>query len=269
MKMRLIWTSLCLAFLAAPVWAQDATLADVRRDLERLNADITALKAELAPGGVSGASASGSVLDRVAAIEAEIQRLTGRTEELEFRLRRVIEDGTNRIGDLEFRLVELEGGDVSQLGETSTLGGGSAEPSSPVASQPVSDTQLAVGEQGDFEAAQEALDTGDYTQAATRFAAFREAYPGSPFEAEALIGLGRALDAQGDTRSAARAYLDSYSSYPQSPFAAEALFRVGEALGRLGKVQEACVTLTEVGLLFEGDPFAAQAAQARASLGCS
>jgi hypothetical protein len=62
----------------------------------------------------------------VNSIEAELSRLTARTEELSNRIDRIVADGTNRIGDLEFRLVELEGGDVSRLGETSTLGGGAA-----------------------------------------------------------------------------------------------------------------------------------------------
>ena len=42
-----------------------------------------------------------------------MQRLTSKSEELENRINRIVSDGTTRIGDLEFRLVELEGGDVS------------------------------------------------------------------------------------------------------------------------------------------------------------
>ena len=56
-------------------------------------------------------------------MESELQRLTSKTEELENRVNRIVADGTRRIGDLEFRLVELEGGDVGALGQTSTLGG--------------------------------------------------------------------------------------------------------------------------------------------------
>ena len=55
------------------------------------------------------------MLERVQNIETELQRLTALSEELQFRVERVVQDGTNRVGDLEFRLVELEGGDISTL----------------------------------------------------------------------------------------------------------------------------------------------------------
>ena len=97
---------------------QEETLADIRQQLSILYVDVQRLKRELsttvAPAGTEGEV---SVLSRIDAIEAELQRLTGKTEQLEFRIDRIVRDGTNRIGDLEFRLVELEGGDVSQLGD--------------------------------------------------------------------------------------------------------------------------------------------------------
>ncbi|MDF1729437.1 MAG: hypothetical protein P1U53_16975, partial [Sulfitobacter sp.] len=112
--------------LVSPAFAQDQqTLADIRQELTVLHVDIQRLKRELSTtGGVnSSVAASSSVLDRVGAIEAGLQRLTAQTEQLEYRINRIVADGTNRIGDLEFRLVELEGGDIGALGETSTLGG--------------------------------------------------------------------------------------------------------------------------------------------------
>ncbi|KNG94788.1 tol-pal system protein YbgF [Pseudaestuariivita atlantica] len=261
-----------LALAGAPSFAQDQTLADIRQQLTMLAVEIQKLKRELSTTGVQDVTVQGSVLDRLDALEVEMQRLTAKTEQLEFRIGRVVKDGTNRIGDLEFRLVELEGGDVSQLGETSTLGGADLAAVAPEAPQPVQvpdGTQLAVGEKRDFDAALSSLEAGRFAQAADAFRAFRQAYPGSPFEPQALMGLGKALDGQGDTRSAARAWLDSYSGYPQSPVAAEALFRVGEALGRLDKPREACVTLGEVAVRFPGDPFVTEAEAARTALGCS
>ena len=267
--MRLILVMVA-ALWAAPVVAQDQTLADIRQQLTLLNIEVQRLQRELSTTGGAQVAVQGSVLDRVNALEGALQQLTAKTEELEFRITRVVRDGTNRIGDLEFRLVELEGGDVSQLGETSTLGGEQIASAAPAAAvQAPTGTQFAIGEERDFQTAQSALDAGDYAAAARGFQQFRETYPGSPFEPQALLGLGRALDAQGDTRGAARAWLDSYSGYPSSPVAAEALYRVGEALGRLDKPNEACVTLAEVAVRFPGDAYVAQAEQSRASLGCS
>ncbi|MEM9550306.1 MAG: tol-pal system protein YbgF [Pseudomonadota bacterium] len=250
----------------------DQTLADIRQELSVLYVEVQKLKRELstttAPSVTTGA---GSVLDRVAAIEAELQRLTAKTENLDFRIQQIVEDGTNRIGDLEFRLVELEGGDVSQLGETTTLGGDvepAAEPVvAPAPAQPA--TELAVGEQADFDAAKQALGSGDFQAAADRYAAFQTAYPGSPLLPEVLFGRGQALEALGDTREAARAYLDSYSANSQSSVAPDALAELGAALGALGQVEQACVTLAEVGKRYPGAPAVAQAEQDIAALGCS
>ncbi|MEP2715830.1 tol-pal system protein YbgF [Pseudophaeobacter sp.] len=259
--------------LAAPVWAQDAqTLADIRQELTVLHVDIQRLKRELSTtGGVSsGAAAGSSVLDRVSAIEAGLQRLTAQSEQLEYRINRIVTDGTNRIGDLEFRLVELEGGDIGALGETSTLGGEEALGTTG-AVQPVPDngTELAVGEQADFDAAKQALSEGAHQLAAEKFASFTQSYPGSPLAPEADFNRGKALDGLGDTREAARAYLASFTGNATSATAPQALFELGAALGRLGQVDQACITLSEVGVRFPGQDTVAQAKVEMAALGCS
>src|SRR6056297_778638 len=127
---RVLGTVLCLA-LALPAAAQDRdqTLADVRQELSVLWVEMQKLKRELVTTGGPQVNVQGtSALDRINSIESELTRLISRTEELQNRVDRIVTDGTNRIGDLEFRLVELEGGDVSKLGETTTLGGVEIEP---------------------------------------------------------------------------------------------------------------------------------------------
>ncbi len=266
--------------VAGPVLAQDQqTLADIRQELTVLHVDIQRLKRELSTtGGVgSGAAAGSSVLDRVGAIEAGLQRLTAQTEQLEYRINRIVADGTNRIGDLEFRLVELEGGDIAALGETTTLGGvetleqagagaGSGAGGNTADAQ---DTELAVGEQQDFNAAVQALSEGAHQVAAEKFAIFSQSYPGSPLAPEADFNRGKALDGLGDTREAARAYLASFSGDATGSIAPKALFELGAALGRLGQLDQACITLSEVGVRFPGDETVAQANSEMATLGCS
>jgi len=265
--------ALAAAVVFAPVVgrAQDQqTLADIRQELTVLHVEIQRLKRELSTTGAPGTNLSGStVLDRVGAIENALQGLTSQTERLQHRIDRVVADGTNRIGDLEFRLVELEGGDISQLGETSTLGGETEN--AQVVGQPPVDTsdELAVGELADFDAAKRALGDGNYQDAAARFASFDVAYPGSPLAAEAHYNRGKALDGLGDTREAARAYLASFTGNSTGVIAPEALFELGAALGRLGQASQACVTLSEVKARFP-DTAAVQAAeQEMASLSCS
>ncbi|WP_340240410.1 tol-pal system protein YbgF [Sulfitobacter pontiacus] len=275
--------ALGLAFGPVTAQAQDAqTLADVRQELTVLNVEVQKLRRELSTtGGASVVVTGGSVLERVNAMESELQRLTSKTEELENRINRVVTDGTNRIGDLEFRLVELEGGDVGSLGQTSTLGGGempaTMAPATPVpapadplanTSTPTNTAELAVGEKTDFERAKAALADGDFRSAADQFATFNQTYPGGPLGPEADLRRGDALDGLGDTREAARAYLASFSADPAGPVAAEALYQLGSSLGALGQTQEACVTLGEVASRFPTSPFVAQAQSERSVLAC-
>ena len=209
LRVLLLTTALALPFGAV---AQDQqTLADVRQELTVLHVDIQRLKRELSTtGGVgSNAAAGGSVLERVGAIERELQRLTAQTEQLEYRVNRIVSDGTNRIGDLEFRLVELEGGDIGALGETTTLGGGELPAAGGDAGQAkdagAATGELAIGEQADFDAAEKLLAEGLYQDAAEKFSAFNQAYPGSPLAAKANLSRGKALTQLTDTREAARA----------------------------------------------------------------
>ncbi|MEM6576936.1 MAG: tRNA lysidine(34) synthetase TilS [Pseudomonadota bacterium] len=265
---RLILTTACVsAFLAmTPVSApaqSTETLADIRQELSVIFVEIQQLNRELSTtGGVGSVNVGGTVLDRVAAIEVELQRLTQKTEQLEFRIESVVRDGTNRLGDLEFRLCEVQTDcDIATLEPGQLLGGvapsgaagtgvssgaGSEAPALPGGEA----VELAVGEQTDFDAATALLEAGSYSEAATQFERFQSNYPGSPLGAQAGLRRGEAMEASGDLTGAARVYLDTFSAAPQGPMAAEALFLVGRSLGRLGKTQEACLTLGEVPLRF-------------------
>jgi tol-pal system protein YbgF len=261
-----------LPFGVGPVSAQDRaqTLADIRQELSVLYVEIQRLKRELsttsAPSGVGG----DTVLSRVDAMEQQMQRLTAKTEQLEFRINRIVSDGTNRIGDLEFRLVELEGGDLGALGETSTLGGDDAGTTPPVATQPTPDTgvELAVGERVDFDLAMKALDTGEFADAAAKFLDFTEAYPGSPLTSQAHLMRGNALIELQDTPAAARSFLTAFSTDPQGDDAPEALFQLGTALAELGQTQDACITLAEVGVRFPTSASVEPALATMEQLGC-
>lgn len=275
MWLRTLVLGLALALPAgAPALAQDQTLADIRQELQILYVDIERLKRELSTTGSAGTNAGGGTfLERLNSIEAELVRLTSKTEELENRVNQVVADGTNRIGDLEFRLVELEGGDVSTLGETSTLGGGEmpVAPNTQVAApSPGSSTgaELAVGEQADFDRAKAALDSGDFRGAADLFETFTQTYTGGPLTGEAHFQRGEALAALGETTNAARAYLESYSGSPGSPSASDALYKLGSSLGELGQVSDACVTLAQVANLYPGTAAVGQAQGRMQQLGC-
>ena len=275
--MRLLRALLLTAvLLPAPVLAQDRaqTLADIRTELTSLNAQFNALKQELvSTGAAQSGLAGGSALQRMDTMEAAITTLTAKAEELELRLNRVVADGTNRLGDLEFRLCEMEEGcDIGAIGQTAPIGGAAGAPAAPAVSPTPAPApggaELAISEQADFDRAKEVLGQGDFRTAADLFATFATSYPGSPLMAEAQILRGDALKQAGDTANAARSYLDACSGKPDGALAGDALLKLGQSLADLQQVSEACVTLQEVGIRFPGSAAATQASSALAGLAC-
>ena len=278
-----------LLFMAGPVAAQDreATLADIRQELTVLYVEIQKLKRELSTtSGVNANLAGTNTLERVNQMEAELIRLTSATERLTNRVDRVVADGTNQIGDLEFRLCELEAAcDIASLGDTPTLGGGAMPAVTPPQAQPVtggsdlstvasssidtSGVELAVAEREDFDRARGAFEAGEYQSAADQLQRFTDTYQGGPLTGLAHLMRGEALQNLGKTSSAARAYLESYSGTPNGPTAPTALLKLGVALDGLGQSSEACITLSEVTLRFPATDASIEAQAARAGMGCS
>ncbi|MBY4895018.1 tol-pal system protein YbgF [Rhodobacteraceae bacterium N5(2021)] len=272
--------AVCCALIAGPAVAQDnaQTLADIRQELSVLYVEIQRLRGELnTTGGASGSGASGSMLDRVNAIEAEVTRLTSLTERLQLDVDNVVRDGTNRIGDLEFRLCELEPScDIASLGETPSLGGvvptsnGTAGtlPQVPAGPSTPAPTGLAVAEQADFDRANAAFEAGDFADAVTGFQTFVDTYPGSPLSADAHYLRGEAEANLGRWNPAARAFLAAFSAGPDGPRAPIALTSLGVALAQIGQPEEACLTLAEVAVRFPGSASVAEAQSEMGRLGC-
>lgn len=266
---------------AGPLAAQASreTLADIRGELSALSSSIQALRGELvASSARQPGLAGGSAIERMDLLERELQRLTSRTEELGHRIDQVVRDATNRIGDLEFRLTEIEGGDPGATPAPAPLGGAAAggsaagappaRPSAGASTQAASRPELAVGERGDFDRARGVLGQGDFRTAADLFAAFAETYPGGELTGEAHVLRGDALLGLGDTLNAARAYLQSYSGWPAGERAPEALLKLGTSLGALGETADACTTLAQVAAHYPDAPAVAEATVAQRSLGC-
>ncbi|SOC15649.1 tol-pal system protein YbgF [Rhodobacter sp. JA431] len=259
--------------LALSVPAKAETLADIRAELGQLSAQIQSLRGELVASGAQGLQAAGgaSALQRMDAMEAELTRLTARTEALSNRVEQVVKDGTNRVGDLEFRICEMEPGcDISAVGQAQPLGG--AAPAAITAPAPSAvgsgSGALAMNEQADFDRAKAVLDQGDFRAAADLFKTFAETYPGGPLTDDAAYLRGDALNKAGDVPNAARAWLDAFSAAPEGPRAADNLLELGKALGALGQQSEACATLVEVPARFPSSGAAAQVGAAKAALGC-
>ena len=251
--------------------AQGETLADIRQQMSVVYVEIQKLKRELSTTGSPQVATGGtSLLDRVNTIESELTRLTAKTEELEFRIGQIVANGENQIGDLNFRVCELEEGcDLGALPELTLDPAGTDQPiAAPVAPNDSGGTELAANERSDFERASEALAQGDFRGAADQFATFNATYPGGPLAVAAELRRGEALEGLGDTREAARAYLEAFRTEKSGPLASEALYFLGRALGRLGQSDEACVTLKEVGVRFPGSDATIRAEEELLRIGC-
>ena len=276
--MRLLGLIFLLALPGAALAQTGAeTLADIKAEISAVSAEIAGLRQELVVSGAAAdASAGGSPLQRMDAIEAELVRLTGLTEGLENRINQVVADSDLRLKDLEFRLSELEGGDplatepappppadlpVAGDAATPSPTPDPAEPAAPAA-------DLAINEQSDFDRAQAALDSGSFRSAADLFGTFAQSYPGGSLTARAQLLQGDALASDGDYSNAARAYLESFSGSPSGDVAPDALYKLGVSLSQLGQVNEACITLGEVGARFPDAPAAGDAERERQALQC-
>ena len=261
-----------LLLMPGLVRAQEAdTLADIRQELSILFVELQKLKRELSTTGTPDVNLAGTTaLQRIDAMEAELRRLTGETESLELRVNRVVSDGTNRVGDLEFRLCELEEGcDIGTLGETPVLGGvaGQAAAPAPAPAQSAG-PEMAVGEQVDFDRAKEALDSGSFRSAADLFQTYTQTYTGGALTGEAHFLRGEALSRLGDAEGAARAYLESFSGSPDGERAPEALLNLGLKLNELGQGPDACATLGEVTARYSDSAASIEAQTARAEFAC-
>lgn len=259
----------CLIWAGTFVPAQADSVAEIRSELNALSTVVADLARELS----SGAAASqpgfdGALIDRVDQIRTELARLTGRTEELEFRIRRVIDEASNRLGDLEFRLTELEGGDTSALSQR-PLGGTQQAFSAPAPDLTTENPQLAAGEEAALRGARALAEAGDRDGAVQALQEFLDLFPGSPLGPEATMLLGEMHRARGAEPEAARAFLNLYLSDPDGASAPRALLALGDSLGRLGQREEACVMFDELRTRFGSSPEASEAESARAELECS
>lgn len=233
-------TVVVLAF--APVLVQAQTLEDVRKDIASLSVLMQELREELLSTGNGGVDPDsvGTMLQRLNNLEAELSSALGEVETIQHRISEIVEDGTRRVGDLEFRLTELEGGDTSNQGTTPPLGGDTTTPAEPV-------QQFTSDEQRSFAEAKALFESENFAAAAESYNNFISIYPGGPLTSEAQYRRGHALVGMQDWGGAARSFLDSFSGAPDGPWAAESLFELSISLGALDQVEQACLTLDEIG----------------------
>jgi len=206
-------------------------LSTVQSELNNLSEQISEIRLELAENKASIVKeaieasenivasgikkSAGSVLYRLDAIEEEMRNLTGIIEELQFYTKNIAFDATNRIGDLEFRITELEGGDLSLLGNSRVIGG-SVKTSN-------TNAELAITEKSNYDNALKLLNENNYELALLEFDKLIKAFPNGPLTVAAHYSKGDAFIGLTAWDQGINSYVESFSLEPNGKYAQKAL----------------------------------------------
>ena len=275
---------LAVACAGVPAVAQQDVSALVER-VQRLERTVTDLQRSVyagqtpPAGSLSGPvdagaqSALPNLLTKVQLLETQIRNLTGRVEELGYKLDRVNSQVEKVQTDTDLRLQALEGGTPSSSAP--------APASAPAPDQTLGAPPRALGQLSQAEAAQagsggqapqqQAALTGgpvqqqyeeafnmlvkhDYDRAEQAFTAFVKANPQDPLAGNAQYWLGETYYVRQRYQDAAVAFLEGYQKYPKSPKAADNLLKLGMALAQVGQKAEACTSFARLQQEFPDAP---------------
>jgi TolA-binding protein len=269
--MRAALMFMIVAGLAVPAAAQTVDTLD--RRVTKVEKEVRALQREVFPGGderffepdvrtpgtesdgfgVDAATPGAVMTERLNALEAQVQALTGQVEENAFRVRQMAERLERFESDATFRLEQLERGSLPAGGV---------------------DGEAAAGDGGPFDGALTQFRSGDFAGAQLAFAAFLEANPGDERASAAGYWLGRSLLAQDQPAQAVRTFLETYQTHRDGPRAPDSLLWVGRSLMQLDPPvpDRACQAYQRLEDEYDGqlsDEVAAGLAESRLAAECS
>ena len=288
-SLRRVLLTVALAALPGISLAQTApdaaTLAEIRAEIDALAAEIGTLRAELvAPNPqTTGIVNPAPLQTRVDQTNLELQRLQAAIEALQLRVEKVVVDGTNRIGDLEFRLTELSGGDLATYQDPPPLGEGEGanDPEALAALRPVlrgqsnlsivqptalppSDEPLALPPAAD---GSDGLGLQGQTPApAATLPPVATPAPARQLTEQQAFDAALALYRAGDYQASEQAFSQFLIQHPGGSLAGEAAFFRGEALAATGDWNNAARAYLDS---FSGTPAGTRAPDALYRLGLS
>jgi len=261
--------------LATPALAQGLGAGALVERLDRLERDLQNLQREFYRDGATPSSpVIGSLVNdtdapppaaraelRFAEIETQIRGLTGKVEEVQFRLSELGERLDLLTSDLELRLAAIEvrlagskqdgTGQAGAVMEGSPTSETSASETSAVAatSEPGGDVAAKAVSLPPKEAYAHAfslLGRREYVEAERELKAFLEAYPEDRLAPNATYWLGETYYVRNDFRQAAVIFLQGYQKNPKGSKAPDNLFKLAKSLGNIGDKKEACATLSRL-----------------------
>ncbi len=218
------------------------------------------------PVGTPGESALGDVLARLAAIEAQLARLTAASEvnanaleQLETRVEGIQTARASAAQPIGPIPVPIDGppGELAPVGQQAL-----APPPAPgaAASAPTPERVAAVqaiakpatDDPGDDEYTYgfRLWEAGFYPEAQQQLALFLERHPSHPRASYGRNLLGRAYLDAGNARTAANFFLENYQADKQAARAPDSLLYLAQSMIALGDTSRACIALAEFGDTF-------------------
>ena len=254
---------------AAPAWAQRASLADRVALLEQRAADN---------------QANVQLLNQVNLLKTEVTTLRSQVEELQHALDQLRQTSRSQYLDLDGRLNRLEGGapaspqidaapvlDASPDAGSASISDGPAPATGSVPAVAAEDRPPSVygdrgtlaqgeGEREAYDAAFDALKSGQYAESARLFQSFLGRYPGGSYAPNALYWLGESYYVTQNyplAQEQFQALLDRYPTHDKAP---GALLKVGLSQYGLQDLDGAERTLQDVVSRYPGSDAARTAA---------
>ena len=250
---RRLWTGTCLSLVMAgaglmlnaePVWAQ----------ARGANPPVPAAKpagpTPVAVPPISAEPISARLIIRLEQVERQAAELTGRIEVLEAELAKQQAVHKQLVQELEAERANKSAisESAARVTEVSTV---ETSPSAPQEAQallgeaPPSTPPPPPSAEALFNAAQLALQRGDYLTAETNLNTLVTNFPTAPEGIEGRWLLGEARYVQSAWGPAAEAYLSYLDAAPQGRRASESLVRLAGAFGQLGNAKMRCSALGE------------------------
>lgn len=229
------------AFLAAPAMAQT-----------RLSLSERVARLEQQMQGQGSGQSTVELLNRLDALQAEVQDLRGQIEQQTYEIENLKKQQRDRYVDLDARMSRLEGGAApaapadepvppapavapsSDPGQLTPDELSPAAPAGELAAAPESGAAPALAPSGDpaderaaYDEALGALLDGRYAESARRFAAFLQQYPDGDYADNATYWLGESYYVTQNYQVALETFQDLLSRFPDSSKAPDALLKVG------------------------------------------
>ncbi len=239
--------SLLLALCSAlPASAQKLSLGERVTRLEQQSAEQTG----------SAGQANVELLNRLTAMQTEVQALRNQVEQLQNENEQLKQQGKDQYLDLDSRLQRLETAPAAGAPASSAVAAPAAGPARssagagnaprPPSGATAAPASNAGGEQAAYDAALSSLRKGDFVESSRSFQGYLRDYPNGALAPNAWYWLGESYYATQNYPIALQSFDTLLSQFPDSPKAADAMLKKGYCQIEMGQSGPGRQTLNRV-----------------------